>query len=131
MLNPSTNGLSFQQENLASKRLLAAAYEIQLDSESEHSELKATLAKFAGHNKNQINIGLTGTIQGTRLSGTTKSWASQNAIHDDDNLNMINNGGRINCIRASEANLDGIWIKSTASPPYKYNHQAPLSFANL
>ena len=85
----------------------------------------------AQHGKNQIQIGLTGTIQGVRLPGTTKSWASQRALLDDDKLNMVNCGGRVNCIRATEATLDGVWIKCTASPPYKYDYKKPFNFANM
>ena len=109
----------------------AAAYEIQYNSEAEYSELKATLEKFAGHNKNQINIGLTGTIQGQKYPGNNKSWASQMVLLDNKEVNIVNGGGRISCIRATEATLDGIWIKCTAAPPYKYDYKKPFNFANL
>ena len=124
-------GSASAKRHVPNPGFFAAAYEIQYNSEAEYSELKATLEKFSGHKKNQINIGLTGTIQGQRHPGNTASWASQLVLLDNKELNMVNGGGRINCIRATEATLDGVWIKSTAAPPYKYDYKKPFNFANL
>ena len=126
-----TNPILPQQGSLMNRKyvplsgLFALAWELSNDDDQNWGEMKKTLDVFKSHGKNQIGIGWTGTITGVKKGGKNASWSAQLHLHKSKDA-VVTCGGRVYCIRANKAVVDGIFINTGYPAPTKYNTQQPF-----
>ena len=109
--------------------LFALAFELNNDDDHDWGEMKNTINSFKDHGKNQIGVAWTGTITGSKKGGKHGAWSAQHQLSNSKD-NIVTVGGRVYCIRASKAVVDGIFINISTQPPNNYNPTRPFQIAN-
>jgi len=107
------------------KGLFALGFELHEDADTDWGEMKTVINLFKDHGKNQLGVAWTGTVTGTKCGRKHGAWNAQNVLATTKH-NIVTAGGRVYCIRANKAMVDGAFIKISTQPPNDYDPTKPF-----
>ena len=108
--------------------LFISAFELHNSEDHYWGEMKNTNV-FKHHCKKQIGVAWAGTITGTKQGGNHGAWSAQHSLANSKH-NIVTAGGRVYCIRANKAVVDGLFINIATQPPNNYKPAKPFQIGN-